>query len=57
MFKKKKKKKKGQWHMPSFLLSDYILQYTVYVWHFIHYENIPIQIYWKFYHQKMEIFR
>ena len=23
----------------------------------IHYENIPIQIYWKFYHQKMKIFR
>ena len=24
---------------------------------FLHYENIPIQIYWKFYHQKMKIFR
>ena len=23
----------------------------------IHYENIPIQIYWKFYYQKMKIFR
>ena len=23
----------------------------------IHYENMPIQIYWKFYHQKMKIFR
>ena len=23
----------------------------------IHYENTPIQIYWKFYHQKMKIFR
>ena len=22
-----------------------------------HYENKPIQIYWKFYHQKMKIFR
>ena len=22
-----------------------------------HYENTPIQIYWKFYHQKMKIFR
>ena len=22
----------------------------------IHYENMPIQIYWKFYHQKMKIF-
>ena len=22
-----------------------------------HYENVPIQIYWKFYHQKMKIFR
>ena len=22
-----------------------------------HYENMPIQIYWKFYHQKMKIFR
>ena len=21
-----------------------------------HYENTPIQIYWKFYHQKMKIF-
>ena len=21
----------------------------------IHYENMPIQIYWKFYHQKMKI--
>ena len=21
-----------------------------------HYENMPIQIYWKFYHQKMKIF-
>ena len=21
------------------------------------YENMPIQIYWKFYHQKMKIFR
>ena len=24
---------------------------------FCHYENKPIQIYWKFYHQKMKIFR
>ena len=24
---------------------------------FIHYENMPIQIYWKFYHQIMKIFR
>ena len=23
---------------------------------FTHYENTPIQIYWKFYHQKMKIF-
>ena len=23
----------------------------------IHYENTPIQIYWKFYHQKRKIFR
>ena len=23
----------------------------------IHYENVPIQTYWKFYHQKMKIFR
>ena len=23
----------------------------------LHYENTPIQIYWKFYHQKMKIFR
>ena len=23
----------------------------------IHYENMPIQIYWKFYHQKIKIFR
>ena len=23
----------------------------------MHYENMPIQIYWKFYHQKMKIFR
>ena len=23
----------------------------------IHYENTPIQIYWKFYHQKMAIFQ
>ena len=22
-----------------------------------HYENTPIQLYWKFYHQKMKIFR
>ena len=22
-----------------------------------HYENMPIQIYWKFYHQKMKIFQ
>ena len=22
-----------------------------------HYENMPIQMYWKFYHQKMTIFR
>ena len=22
-----------------------------------HYENMPIQLYWKFYHQKMKIFR
>ena len=22
-----------------------------------HYENMPIQIYWKVYHQKMKIFR
>ena len=25
--------------------------------HFTHYENTPIQIYWKFYHQKMAIFQ
>ena len=24
---------------------------------YLHYENTPIQIYWKFYHQKMKIFR
>ena len=23
----------------------------------VHYENMPIQIYWKFNHQKMKIFR
>ena len=23
----------------------------------IHYENMPIQIYWKFYHEKMKVFR
>ena len=23
----------------------------------LHYENTPIKIYWKFYHQKMKIFR
>ena len=23
----------------------------------LHYENTPIQLYWKFYHQKMKIFR
>ena len=23
----------------------------------IYYENMPIQIYWKFYHQKMKLFR
>ena len=22
-----------------------------------HYENLPIQIYWKFYHQQMKIFK
>ena len=32
---------------------------TVLRWYFQcnHYENTPIQIYWKFYHQKMKIFR
>ena len=25
--------------------------------HFNHYENIPIQIYWKFYHHKNETFQ
>ena len=24
---------------------------------FVHYENMPIQIHWKFYHQKMKILR
>ena len=24
---------------------------------YTHYENMPIQIYWKFYHQKMKNFR
>ena len=24
--------------------------------HIVHYENTPIQIYWKFYHQKLKIF-
>ena len=24
---------------------------------YFHYENMPIQIYWKFYHQKMKIIR
>ena len=24
--------------------------------HGVHYENMPIKIYWKFYHQKMKIF-
>ena len=23
----------------------------------VHYENMSVQIYWKFYHQQMEIFR
>ena len=27
-----------------------------YVYKCIHYENMPIQVYWKFYHQKMKIF-
>ena len=26
-------------------------------YHLKHYENMPIQIYWKFYHKKMKIFR
>ena len=24
---------------------------------YLHYENTPIQIFWKFYHQEMKIFR
>ena len=24
---------------------------------YFHYQNMPIQIYWEFYHQKMKIFR
>ena len=27
------------------------------MWEHNHYENMPIQIHWKFYHQKMKIFR
>ena len=34
---------------------------NVWSYHFydttLHYENMPIQVYWKFYHQKMKIFR
>ena len=44
-----KKKKKNQ----NFLFRDQAYP----VFHAIHYENTPIQMYWKFYHQKMKIFR
>ena len=35
--------------------------FCIYIKNFVtvrtHYENMPIQMYWKFYHQKMKIFR
>ena len=30
---------------------------AIYAFSHIHYENMPIQIYWKFYRQKMKIFQ
>ena len=33
------------------------LNRRVFVMYSLHYENMHIQIYWKFYHQKMKIFR
>ena len=38
------------------ILDDNIIKFVSYLPAF-HYENISIQIYWKFYHQKMKIFR
>ena len=45
--KKKKKKKKKKNKTPDAL--DFLPCFQ-------HYENMPIQIYWKFHHQKMKIF-
>ena len=41
----------------KFLSAEFLQR--VYQYHkqsFSHYENTPIQLYWKFYHQKMKIF-
>ena len=56
--KKKKKKKKNRTHTWSYTWSSEMLTYSFLPFNKLtHYENMPIQIYWKFYHQKMKIFR
>ena len=50
------------YHINSVNISIYLLWTSVQNVHFYtgrrlgHYENMPIKIYWKFYHQKMKIF-
>ena len=39
------------------LIWSYETPYEYFVHECYHYENMPIQTYWKFYHQKMNIFR
>ena len=64
--KKKKKKKKKRKKNEKNIISRYTIILTmiiqapdrVYITRkMLHYESMPIQIYWKFYHQKMKIFR
>ena len=39
------------------ILSDYESEALMISWSSMHYENISIQIYWKFHHQKLKVFR
>ena len=47
-----KKTKVGESVLLSLFIYSYVLWEAAY-----HYKNMPIQIYWKFYHEKMKIFR
>ena len=41
----------------EWLVIERVVKYPLQAYEFSHYENKSIQIYWKFYNQKLKIFR